>query len=122
MLVLTRKPDERIVIGDKGKRIIITILKIQGGEKVSIGIEAPRDTLIMREELLNRGDGKKRKGDVERLIETVSISKRFDKEQEENDEEQDEILEPALRQEKGQEKIEEEQEEAASRSYNCYLQ
>lgn len=50
MLVLTRKSEEKIVIG-KHKKIVITILKIQG-DKVSIGIEADKDTPIYRNELL----------------------------------------------------------------------
>lgn len=50
MLVLTRKKEEKITIGND-RKIVITILKIQG-DKVSIGIEADRDTPIYRNELL----------------------------------------------------------------------
>lgn len=50
MLVLTRKTEEKIVIG-KNNQIVITILKIQG-DKVSIGIEADKETPIYRFELL----------------------------------------------------------------------
>lgn len=50
MLVLTRKSEEKITIGKENK-IIITILKIQG-DKVSIGIEADKETPILRNELL----------------------------------------------------------------------
>lgn len=50
MLVLTRKLDEKVVIGNE---IIITILKIQG-DKVSIGIKAKKDTPIYRYELLQK--------------------------------------------------------------------
>jgi carbon storage regulator CsrA len=50
MLVLTRKPEEKIIIGKKNQ-IVITILKIKDG-CVSIGIEADADTPIYREELL----------------------------------------------------------------------
>lgn len=53
MLVLTRKTEEKIIIGDKEK-IIITILRIQG-DKVSIGIEADRHTFpVYRNELLEQ--------------------------------------------------------------------
>ena len=48
MLVLTRKSEEKIIIG---KDIIVTVLKVHG-DQVSIGIEAPRKTPIYREELL----------------------------------------------------------------------
>lgn len=52
MLVLTRKPEEKIVIGEDQK-IVITILKIQG-DKVSVGIKAPDKIPIYREELLKK--------------------------------------------------------------------
>jgi carbon storage regulator len=47
MLVLTRRNNERIIIGD----IVITLLEAHGG-KARIGIEAPKDVLIFREEVL----------------------------------------------------------------------
>lgn len=54
MLVLTRKSEEKITIG-KDKKIIITILRIQG-DRVSIGIEADKDTPIFRNELIESED------------------------------------------------------------------
>lgn len=48
MLVLSRKRDDRIVIGDD---VRITIVKIERN-CVRIGIEAPGSTPIVREELL----------------------------------------------------------------------
>lgn len=47
MLALTRKKDESIIIGDD---IEIKILEIIG-DKVRIGIEAPRDVTIHRQEI-----------------------------------------------------------------------
>lgn len=47
MLVLTRKVDEKIQIGD---HITIVITKI-AGDRVSIGINAPPDVRILRNEL-----------------------------------------------------------------------
>lgn len=47
MLVLSRKTGERLVIGDN---VVITIVRIQG-DKVRIGIEAPSDVRVIREEL-----------------------------------------------------------------------
>jgi len=47
MLVLTRKENESLVIGDNIK---ITILSVKGGQ-ARIGIEAPSEILIYREEL-----------------------------------------------------------------------
>lgn len=52
MLVLTRKREEKITIGNNPE-IVITVLKIQG-DKVSIGIEADRNTPVFRTELLTR--------------------------------------------------------------------
>ena len=47
MLVLSRKVGERILIGDQ---IAITVVRLaQGG--VRLGIEAPHDLLVVREEL-----------------------------------------------------------------------
>ncbi len=51
MLVLTRKTDEKIVIGHE-QNITITILRIQG-DKVSVGIEADKQLFpVFRKELL----------------------------------------------------------------------
>jgi carbon storage regulator len=47
MLVLSRKPGEKILIGDK---ISITVVRIAPGI-VRIGVEAPEDLPILREEL-----------------------------------------------------------------------
>ena len=50
MLVLSRKENEKLVIDGN---IIITVLRITGGG-VRIGIEAPPEISIKREELLKR--------------------------------------------------------------------
>ena len=47
MLVLTRKPMERIQIGDN---ITITILRISGNS-IRVGIDAPREVRVIRGEL-----------------------------------------------------------------------
>ena len=48
MLVLSRKSDEKIIIYDS---IVVTVLEIRG-DKVRLGIEAPREIPIKRQELL----------------------------------------------------------------------
>lgn len=47
MLVLSRKESQRIRLGDS---IVITIVKISG-DKVRVGIDAPADILVLRDEL-----------------------------------------------------------------------
>jgi len=47
MLVLSRKEGEKLVIGDN---IVLTINRINGN-RVAVGIEAPRDIRIVRGEL-----------------------------------------------------------------------
>jgi carbon storage regulator len=56
MLILSRKPGEKVVIGDG---ITITVLRIIG-DRAQLGIEAPADVRILRSELgcwLEPGDG-----------------------------------------------------------------
>ena len=48
MLVLSRKLGEKIVIGDN---IVLTVVKIDRNQ-IRLGIEAPRDVLVFREEIL----------------------------------------------------------------------
>ena len=48
MLVLTRKPGEKILIGDD---IVITVLDARG-DSVRIGIDAPRGVKIQRDEVV----------------------------------------------------------------------
>lgn len=52
MLVLSRKESQRIRLGDS---IVVTIVKISG-DKVRVGIEAPADVLVLRDELEVRSD------------------------------------------------------------------
>ena len=60
MLVLSRKVGERILIGDQ---ITVTIVRVaQGG--VRIGIEAPPELSVVREELQDRADQASKIGSV----------------------------------------------------------
>jgi len=47
MLVLSRKKNESIVIDD---RIVVTVIEIRG-DKVRLGIEAPREVSVHRSEV-----------------------------------------------------------------------
>jgi carbon storage regulator len=55
MLVLSRKQTERIKLTKSGESIVITIIHV-GGDKVRIGIQAPTDVLVLREELDIKGE------------------------------------------------------------------
>jgi len=47
MLVLTRRESERIKLGNS---IVLTVIRVSG-DRVRLGIEAPPDVLVLREEL-----------------------------------------------------------------------
>ena len=49
MLVLTRRKNQSIVIGGD---IVVTVLEVKG-DQIRLGITAPRDVQVFREELLS---------------------------------------------------------------------
>ncbi|MEV8507356.1 carbon storage regulator CsrA [Actinoplanes sp. NPDC051475] len=49
MLVLTRKAGESVIIGDD---VVVTVLEARG-DVIRIGIKAPRDVQVHREEVYN---------------------------------------------------------------------
>ena len=49
LLIITRKPGERIMVGDD---VVLHVIEIAGGS-VRIGIDAPRSTPVYREEIWN---------------------------------------------------------------------
>jgi len=52
MLVLTRKPGEKVVIGNE---VTLTVVAVHGG-RITLGIEAPTRVHVVRGELLDRPD------------------------------------------------------------------
>jgi carbon storage regulator len=53
MLILTRKMNQSIVVGDGDNKVTITVLGVQGGQ-VRLGIDAPRNISVHREEIYDR--------------------------------------------------------------------
>lgn len=49
MLILTRKTNEKIKIGND---ITITIIEVRG-DQVKVGVEAPKDIKVFRQEVFN---------------------------------------------------------------------
>ncbi len=56
MLVLTRRVDESIVIRDD---IVVTVLSVDG-DRVKLGVQAPREVLVLRQELLQAVEAQNR--------------------------------------------------------------
>ena len=52
MLVLSRKQNERIRVGDS---VVVTVVRVSG-DKVRIGIEAPASMRVLRDELEDEVD------------------------------------------------------------------
>ena len=50
MLILTRRPRQTVMIGND---VTVTVLEIRGSQ-VRIGVNAPRDTTVLREELVEK--------------------------------------------------------------------
>jgi len=51
MLVLSRRESERIKLGDS---VVVTVVRV-AGDSVRLGIDAPSEMVILREELEPRG-------------------------------------------------------------------
>jgi len=59
MLILTRKPGEKIMIGDD---IVVSVISVKGPQ-VRLGVDAPSDVEVHREEIYNRIQDEKEKDD-----------------------------------------------------------
>ena len=71
MLVLSRKETQRIRLGDS---IVVTVVRVSG-DKVRLGIEAPADLLVLRDELESREAGQFGMIEAEvEVTETVELS------------------------------------------------
>ncbi len=61
MLVLSRKPQETIVVGEDVKISVLTV----SGKQVRIGIEAPKNVAVNREEIHKRIQASQGQADVQ---------------------------------------------------------
>ena len=64
MLVLSRKKNESVVIDD---RIVLTIVEIRG-DKVRLGIEAPREVPVHRKEIFDAIQSERAAGESSPLL------------------------------------------------------
>ena len=77
MLVLSRQRDESIIIGDN---IVVTVVDVRG-DKVRLGIEAPREVSVHRREVYeaiqreNQQAAQIRPDDARRIGESLPSSK-----------------------------------------------
>ena len=58
MLILTRKVDQAIVIQGN---IVVTVLRVER-DRVKLGISAPAEITVLRDELLQRDGGRSKEG------------------------------------------------------------
>jgi len=71
MLILSRKIDEQIKIGDN---ITLTIIEVRG-DQVKIGIEAPKSVKVFREEVFNAIQKENKAAAVGDTVSLDSLSK-----------------------------------------------
>jgi carbon storage regulator len=50
MLVLSRKPEQAVIIDDE---IVVRILEVRG-DQVRLGVEAPKDIVVVRDDAVKR--------------------------------------------------------------------
>ncbi len=62
MLILTRRPNETLVIGTE---ITVTVLGVNGNQ-VRIGVNAPKSVVVHREEIFDRINAEKRQRNAPR--------------------------------------------------------
>lgn len=61
MLIVTRRPGERVMIGDD---VVVAVIDVKGSN-VRIGIDAPREVAVFREELLDKPRDGRQQDDAE---------------------------------------------------------
>jgi carbon storage regulator len=70
MLILTRRVGESVVIGDD---VDVTVLGVKGNQ-VRLGVKAPREISVHREEIYQRIRRENENGDVNRHIQNAAAA------------------------------------------------
>lgn len=70
MLVLTRKKDQSIIIGDSIKIVVVDVR----GDQVKLGIQAPNDVSIHRQEVYEDIQAENRRAALSRKIEVDELN------------------------------------------------
>ena len=75
MLILTRKPEEKIIIGDN---IVVSVIEIRG-DQVRLGVDAPKTVKVYRQEVYDaiRAENKAAAESKAALPELKGITKNF---------------------------------------------
>ena len=72
MLVLSRKKNEQIIVGDD---IVITVVEVRG-DRVRLGIEAPQEIPIHRNEVLESIKAQQAAENADKQSATISLEKK----------------------------------------------
>lgn len=71
MLVLTRKVDQSIIIGDNIRVVVVDVR----GDQVKIGIDAPRDVMVHRHEVYEDIQAENRRAAIKKKIDLGVLEK-----------------------------------------------
>jgi carbon storage regulator len=71
MLVLTRKVDQSIMIGDHIRVVVVDVR----GDQVKLGIDAPRDVMVYRQEIYQEIQAENQRAALKKQVDLGSLEK-----------------------------------------------